>query len=115
MDEKKALNRSASIKIVGAIVLAVLARGMSIPLNNQGSPPLFLAGGILLLHVAAIVIFCLGCMDYAKSKGYSPLYRLFGMLGCIGLIVLAILPDKWKPAQGPVTSDTNYTRDPNRW
>jgi hypothetical protein len=114
MDEKKALSQNTGMKIVIAIVVGIVMRLFGASLNQQSNPSLLLAGGVLLIQIAAIVLFCLGCGDYAKSKGYSPALGLVGLIGCIGLIILAVLPDKWKPKPGPMASDSNYTRDPNR-
>jgi len=57
-------------------------------------PNLALVGAIIALVGA--VFFIWGCMNYAVGKGYSKFLGLLGLLSCIGLIVLVLLPDKNK-------------------
>ena len=57
-------------------------------------PNLALVGAIIALVGA--VFFIWGCMNYAVGKGYSQFLGLLGLLSCIGLIVLVLLPDKNK-------------------
>jgi len=57
-------------------------------------PNLALVGAIIALVGA--VCFIWGCMNYAVGKGYSQFLGLLGLLSCIGLIVLVLLPDKNK-------------------
>jgi hypothetical protein len=45
------------------------------------------AGGILLI---------LGLCFYARGKGYTMALGLLGLLSIVGLIILAVLPDKRK-------------------
>ena len=35
-----------------------------------------------------------GSFAYAQGKGYHPAVGLFGILSCVGLAVLALLPDR---------------------
>ena len=59
-------------------------------------PNLALLGlGICLV---GLIFFIWGCMNYAEGKGYSKWLGLLGLLSCIGLIVLVILPDNNKSA-----------------
>jgi hypothetical protein len=43
------------------------------------------------------VLFIFGLGLFAKSKGYSGLWGLLGLLTCIGLLVVLVLPDKAPP------------------
>jgi mannose/fructose/N-acetylgalactosamine-specific phosphotransferase system component IID len=54
------------------------------------------SGAILGIVVSIIgaAIFVWACMNYAESKGYSKWFGLFGILSCIGLVVLILLPEK---------------------
>jgi hypothetical protein len=59
------------------------------------------AGGALglmgwLVTLAGLGLFLWGCFSYAKGKGYHPALGLLGLLSCIGLLVLVVLPDKYK-------------------
>jgi hypothetical protein len=53
--------------------------------------------GLALVLVGA-VLFIWGCMNYAVGKGHSKWLGLLGLLSCIGLIILIILPDHHKEA-----------------
>ena len=50
----------------------------------------------LVLAILGIIFFIWGCMNYAEGKGYSKALGLLGLLSCIGLIILIVLPDKHK-------------------
>lgn len=80
--------------IVIAIVIGVSA------IHRTGE----VAGGSLLLvliaRIAGAVLFIWGCCMYAKAKGYSAALGLLSLLFLIGLIVLAVLPDKTKNSPG---------------
>ncbi|OQB75901.1 MAG: hypothetical protein BWX92_02317 [Deltaproteobacteria bacterium ADurb.Bin135] len=49
-----------------------------------------------LLTTVGLVLFVWGCFNYAQGKGYSQWLGLLGLLSCIGLIVLVVLPDRHK-------------------
>jgi len=49
-----------------------------------------------LLTLVGAVLFIWGCINYAEGKGYSKWLGLLGLLSCIGLVVLVVLPDKNK-------------------
>ena len=38
-------------------------------------------------------MFILGCRSYAVGKGHSKWLGLLGLLSCVGLLVLIVLPD----------------------
>ena len=42
------------------------------------------------------ILLILGLGYYAKSKGYAGALGLLGLLSCVGLIIVAVLPDKTK-------------------
>lgn len=48
----------------------------------------------LIIALVGVGFFIWGCFNYAKGKGYSQFLGLFGLLWLIGLIILAVLPDK---------------------
>jgi hypothetical protein len=50
----------------------------------------------LILTIVGVVLFTWGCMNYAEGKGHSKWLGLFGLLSCIGLLVLIFLPDRNK-------------------
>ena len=55
-------------------------------------------GNILGLPVvlAGSVAFIWGCCNYAQGKGHHWALGFLGLLSCLGLIVLVLLPDKHK-------------------
>jgi hypothetical protein len=62
-----------------------------------------LVGGIMgdrpgssLVLIIGEVLFMYGLYFYAKAKGYSGWFCLFGLLNLLGLIVLVLLPDHRK-------------------
>jgi hypothetical protein len=42
------------------------------------------------------ILFIIGLGFFAKAKGYSGFFGLFGFLLCIGLLIVLVLPDKTK-------------------
>ncbi len=48
----------------------------------------------ILLSLAGTAAFLWGCFNYAKGKGYPSVLGLLGLLSCLGLIILVVLPDK---------------------
>ena|SRR6478609_9501745 len=64
--------------------------------SGGAAPPALLA--LLLVFGALIgaVLLIVGLCFYAKAKGYSAVLGLLGLLSCIGLLILAVLPDKTK-------------------
>ena len=49
-----------------------------------------------IIALVGVVLFIWGCINYAEGKGYSKWLGLLGLLSCLGLIVLVVLPDKNK-------------------
>lgn len=114
IEHKKALQRSANIKVAIAIgmVLLVGAAIGAIATTSGGTPSDVLIIPLVILRYAALVPWFWGLSEYAKSKGYPGTYALWGILSCIGLLVLVLIPDKYylntaPPQYGP----TNYPRD----
>lgn len=52
--------------------------------------------GVILGPLLGAVLLIIGLCYYAKGKGYSAALGLLGLLSCIGLLILALLPDKTK-------------------
>jgi hypothetical protein len=49
-----------------------------------------------LLSIAGAGLLIAGLCFYARGKGYPMLLGALGLLSCLGLIILAVLPDKRK-------------------
>ena len=66
----------------------------------------------LILVIAGLLFFIWGCMNYAEGKGHSRWVGLIGILSCIGLIILVILPDHYKEAKPPPHRERNARHGP---
>ena len=53
-----------------------------------------LIGSILTL--VGLALFIWGCINYAAGKGHSKWLGLLGILSCLGLLILVLLPDRHK-------------------
>ncbi len=84
-EKKNATNIGIGVGIVLQIVGQVL--------SNQGGSMVMVGG---LLSLVGLVVFIWGCFNYAQGKGYPAVLGLLGLLSCIGLIILVVLPDKNK-------------------
>jgi hypothetical protein len=81
--------RKTNIGVGIGIVLEIAGRSMA----HNPEPMRSIAGIIILIGAVA---FIWGCAQYSKGKGFSPWFGFFGLLSIIGLIVLALFPDKHK-------------------
>jgi hypothetical protein len=71
---------------------SIVTKAMSI-----GNAPLATLACIFMVGtIAGNVLFIAGLSFYAKAKGYSAALGVLGLLSCIGLLIVAILPDKTK-------------------
>jgi uncharacterized membrane protein len=84
--------RKTNIGVGMGIVLEIVGRIM---VHNP--EPMRSMGSIIML--VGLVAFIWGCAQYAKGKGHSPWFGLFGLLSIIGLIVLALFRDKHKVSE----------------
>ena len=70
------------------------------PILHDALPPhgewLHVLTGLIVF--AGWVMLVVGLCYYALAKGYSKWLGLLGLLSCIGLVVLACLPDRTKTA-----------------
>ena len=64
--------------------------------HSSAAPPEYLAWILLAGMIIGTVMLIVGLGYYAKGKGYSGVLGLLGLLSCIGLLILAVLPDKTK-------------------
>jgi hypothetical protein len=71
------------------IVLQLIGRMMQLQ-----SDDLMIVGLVLILVGA--VFFIWGCVNYCQGKGYPGAFGLLGLLSCVGLLILVVLPDKHK-------------------
>lgn len=53
-----------------------------------------------VLVVAAVAVYIFGAYNWAKYKGRSPWFCLWGLIAPIGLLVVVFLEDKWRENTG---------------
>jgi hypothetical protein len=82
-----------AIQIVCVVAINMMAAKAT---SNGPMPSVGLIALAELGVVAGDILLIVGLCFYAKAKGYSPFLGLLGLLSCIGLLVLAVLPDKTK-------------------
>lgn len=87
--------KSTYIGIGGGFVIAGLVGAII-----EGFGEKLGTAGIILFTLLALVgagFYLWGCCSWAKGKGYSGVYGfLLGMLSILGLLILLVLPDKYK-------------------
>lgn len=88
-DNKKSL----TFGIPGIIVQII---GNVLVRTQEGNTMMVLLGAVVAL--AGTVLLIVGLSFYARGKGYHPAFGLLGLLSCLGLIILAVMPDKNKAA-----------------
>jgi len=81
----------AAIGIVPGIIMQLF--GQQLRDHARGQGVLVLA---LVLWVAGIASFIWGCVGYSAGKGYTKWLGALGLLSCLGLLVLVVLPDRRK-------------------
>jgi TRAP-type C4-dicarboxylate transport system permease small subunit len=85
-EKKTNTNIGVGIGLLLQVIGRVLAAFVGGPVGILG----------VILALAGLILFIWGCMNYAEGKGYSKWLGLLGLLSCIGLLVLVVLPDKNK-------------------
>jgi hypothetical protein len=67
---------------------------IGVAVAEGGTPDAGLWSGLIGLFGAILIV--IGLCYYAKAKGYSAVFGLFGLLSCIGVLILALMPDRTK-------------------
>jgi len=78
---------------VGVGILLQMAGGL---INSIGG--IWIAVGVIVMLIGAVA-FIWGCMNYAEGKGHPKWLGLLGLLSCVGLIILIMLPDHYVGAR----------------
>jgi small-conductance mechanosensitive channel len=98
--------KSLCIGILGLIIqvayLFLPRVAVAMGANPTARLPEWVAWTMLLTLLIGTILVIIGLGYYAKSKGYSAMLGLLGLLSWLGLIILAVLPDKMKQ-QSPKT------------
>lgn len=77
----------------------LLNRLIIFPQNPNTVPHAGIGIYLELGMLAGNVLFIIGLCYYAKAKGYTAVLGLLGLFSCLGLLVLAVLPDRTKNRQ----------------
>ncbi|MEO8426347.1 MAG: hypothetical protein ABI651_04460 [Verrucomicrobiota bacterium] len=97
--------KSLAIGIPGIVLQLVFY--VSIPSLISNDPGLssiatqWVAIASVVAPAAGTVLFIIGLCYYAKAKGYNGSLGFLGMLSCVGLLIIALLPDRTKKRAGP--------------
>lgn len=84
-----ALNRTSLLWGVPGLVLQILGNLLAgLGKASLDTPLAFLS------VVAGTGLLLVGLAYYARAKGHSPWWGLVGLLSCIGVVALALLPDR---------------------
>ena len=76
--------------------------GILLQIASNGTVGILGAGLSTLLSLAGSALLIVGFGYYAMSRGQSKWFGALGLLSCLGLIVLALLPKKCLVCTGPV-------------
>ena len=80
-----------------------------------GVPGLLIQGVGIVIHPAMIllgtVLLIIGLAYYAKAKGHSGLFGLFGLLSWVGILVLIVLKDHYETAEEQAAKGTTKQSD----
>ncbi len=99
--EKAALVKSSNIKAGIGFVMLVGSRFLGPFAVDAGLPPELAMGILIVLLVVGLVLWIWGLRHYAMSKGYHAAWGFLGLLSILGLLILALLPNRYEiVAQG---------------
>ena len=75
-------------------------KSLSIAIPGLVLQPLgaYVVGGALgyVISLVGTVLVIAGLCFYARGKGYPMVLGVLGLLSCVGLVILGLLPDKRK-------------------
>lgn len=87
---------NTNIGVGMGIVLQLVGRFLSTNVDPAATGRMILG---LILVLAGTIFFIWGWVNYAAGKGQSKWLGLLGLLSCIGLIILVLLPDHHKESE----------------
>lgn len=87
------LNRKSLMLGIPGIVLQLAGNFMTPRSDSADAVALLLPA---LLMIGGTILLIIGLGYYASAKGHSRWWGLMGFLSLIGLIVLAVMPDRKK-------------------
>lgn len=87
------LNKKSFVFGVPGLALQVVGNVVSQSAGTAAGSAVSLVGTVLLVY---------GLSFYARSRGQNPWLGLLGLLSCLGMIILAVLPRRCVVCGGPV-------------
>lgn len=91
--DRKALQRKATLFAPLGIVLSLIAQLFFIG-SQRDSNPMVVAAAFSSL-IASVICWYIGLGAFARSKGYPGTCGALGLLGCVGALILALMPNRW--------------------
>ena len=88
--------RKTNIGVGAGLILQLLGNVLLGPEGSEPSANQSIVG--MICSLVGFVLFIWGCLSYSKGKGYHPGWGFLGLLSVIGLIILALMPDRHKKA-----------------
>ena len=58
--------------------------------------PQWITMSLAIGSLIGLILLIVGLRHYAKAKGYSDAYGYLGLLSLLGVLIMAVLPDKTK-------------------
>ncbi len=95
----KSLNRTSLIWGVPGVIVQTVGWIMA---NGARTVPVALFGSLLFFGGTGLLL--VGLFFYARAKGHSGWWSLVGLLSCVGILVLAVLPDRLKEEKTEIAS-----------
>ncbi len=95
----KALNRTSLIWGIPGVIVQTLGWIIA---NGAQTAPLALVGSLLFFGGTGVLL--VGLTYYARAKGHSAWWGLVGFFSCVGILVLAFLPDRLKEEKAEIAS-----------
>ena len=92
----KEYKRKTNIGVGAGFLLQLIGNALVGPEGSEHAVIGDIFGSVLIL--GGLVLFIWGCTSYSKGKGYHLGWGFLGLLSLLGLIILALLPDKHKKA-----------------
>ena len=93
-------NRMSFFFGIPGLLLQIACVFLSNVFTTQASagtvPSVFLMAAFGFFEIVGGVLLIVGLCFYAKAKGYSAALGMLGLLSCLGLLIIALLPDKTK-------------------
>jgi hypothetical protein len=95
LEQKKLHQTKANLGIGGALLVGLGSTGLFVAFAGPHTSDSLLAMFFIVTRLAALGLWFWGLSEYSLSKGHSGINALWGLLGLIGLLVLAAKKDQY--------------------